>query len=271
MKGAVLETLRGEIGASLMASRIMENKILFMKSIDEGGNEMMGKVMRNMKEDISNKWMDNVDGYLRKLGMSRRDVEVMDKKEIKDKINNYDSEMWKSKLRIKKTAKRYYENKDAMKEERIYDNRFSSVLLFRARANVLELNDRQRWTKGDTRCKLCGSQYEDLEHFLLECKELERGRNDELIKKKRITGEDTVGKVLFEIEDGDLEELKRMLQEMWNIRKRGEIRTGDGGGQYFARNYQRNENRGRTNKNCVRGRNRGRRRGNTVSRKLTLQ
>ena len=68
----------------------------------------MGKIMRNMKDDISNKWMDSVNKYLRKLGMSREDVGIMEKKEIKDKIKEYDSEMWKSKLRIKKLAKRYY-------------------------------------------------------------------------------------------------------------------------------------------------------------------
>ena len=34
--GTVLETIRGDIGASLMESKIMENKILFVKNIRKG-------------------------------------------------------------------------------------------------------------------------------------------------------------------------------------------------------------------------------------------
>ena len=217
-RDTVLETLRGEIGSSLMSSRIMENKILFMKNMQEGENELMKEIVRNMKEDKDNKWMSGVDKYLRKLGMNREDIGRMDKNEIKRRIKEYDSNIWKSKLMGKKKAKRYFENKYVMKEERIYDNRFSSVLLFRARTNVLGLNDRQRWKKGDTSCRLCGYEYEDLEHFLLDCKKLEGGRNKELIERKMVNGEDTVGKLLFDFADGDLEELKRMLQEMWSIR-----------------------------------------------------
>ena len=66
---------------------------------------------------------------------------------------------------------------------------------------------------------------------------MERGRDEELVKRKTIDDEDTVGKVLFDIEDGDLERLKRMLQAMWNIRKGGgggEISTVGGEGPVFC-------------------------------------
>ena len=49
--GTVLETMRGDIGASLMESRIMENKILFVKNTNEGNNELMKKILRNMRKD----------------------------------------------------------------------------------------------------------------------------------------------------------------------------------------------------------------------------
>ena len=72
-----------------------------------------------------------------------------------------------------------------------------------------------------------------------------------------VNGEDTVGRLLFDFADGDLEELKRMLQEMWSIRKKGESRTGDGAGwagrgRYFATNRGRG-GRGNTKKKGVRG------------------
>ena len=112
--GTVLETMRGDIETSLMESRIMENKILFVKNINEGNNELMKKILRNMRkdEDIAkiknkeiemqitlkkdgktkkkkikkvkgNKWMEKLDQYLEKLKMEYKDIEVMDKREIK--------------------------------------------------------------------------------------------------------------------------------------------------------------------------------------------
>ena len=49
--------MRGDIGASLMESRIMENKILFVKNIEEGNNELRNEILRNMRkgEDITKK------------------------------------------------------------------------------------------------------------------------------------------------------------------------------------------------------------------------
>merc|ERR1711874_560133 len=49
--GTLKETVRGYIGASLMERRIMENKILFLKSIQEGRNDLMKVIVRKMRED----------------------------------------------------------------------------------------------------------------------------------------------------------------------------------------------------------------------------
>merc|ERR1712030_156152 len=96
-------------------------------------------------------------------------------------------------------------------------------LLFRARANILDLNDRQRFNQGhkDTSCKLYEEEYEDLTDFLIKCKGLEEQRNTQIIlKNKGSNDEDTVGNVLFDIEEQDLEKTKKMLQRMWNKRKK---------------------------------------------------
>ena len=47
----VVETLRGDIGASLMESRIMENKILFLKSIQEGKNGLMKEIVKKIRDN----------------------------------------------------------------------------------------------------------------------------------------------------------------------------------------------------------------------------
>ena len=250
----VLETIRGDIGASLMESRIMENKILLVKNIMEGSNELMKEILSNMRkdEDIAkmknkekerqaalkqnettkkrkiertkgNKWMEKLDQYLNKLNIEYKDIEEKDKSEIKRITKEYDDEKWKEELSKKPTAKMYFRRKKEIGQEKIYDNRYSSVLLFRARSNSLRLNDEQRHRKGtkDTSCKMCGAEYEDLTHFMIKCRELEKVRNVQLMtKKKGANDEDTVENLLFDIEKTDLEETKKMIQRMWNKRNK---------------------------------------------------
>ena len=153
--GTVLETLRGDIGASLMESRIMENKILFAKNIIEGNNKLIKEILRNMREDEDNakrintekemrrnmrkgddkekkkkivkvkgnKWMEQLDKYLEILNIEYGDIEEKDKKEIKRIIKEYDDNKWKAELGSKPLARIYYEKKNEIKQEIIYDNR----------------------------------------------------------------------------------------------------------------------------------------------------
>merc|ERR1711874_729151 len=178
-----------------MESRIMENKILFLKSIQEGRNDLMKVIVRKMREDEDyakkvnkekerirrekerkkeekerregkkeneggkkkkksqikktkgNRWMETLDKYLEILGINYDDIERKNKKEIKEIVRKYDDNIWKVELERKPLAKTYYTRKKEIKEEKIYDNRWSSVLLFRARANVLGLYDRKRKKK----------------------------------------------------------------------------------------------------------------------------
>ena len=70
------------------------------------------------------------------------------------------------------------------------------------------------------RCDLCGSEREDLIHFMMECEELENKRDRAFLRSLGGQNtEDTVGKALFETEGEDLEKVKRMLQDLWSARK----------------------------------------------------
>ena len=65
-------------------------------------------------------------------------------------------------------------------------------------------------------------------NFFVGCKELEEDRNRVLIEKKRgINYVDTVGRVLFIIEEGDLEKLKMMLQRMERFKLKRENRISN--------------------------------------------
>merc|ERR1711874_867856 len=141
---------RGDIGASLMESRIMENKILFLKSIQEGENNLMKVIIKKMREDEDNakrvnkenerkrkekesregrkeneekkkkrnikkvkgnRWMETIDKYLGVLHMNYEDIERKDIKEIKRIVKEYDNNRWKESLGGKSSVKIYYSRK----------------------------------------------------------------------------------------------------------------------------------------------------------------
>ena len=67
---------------------------------------------------------------------------------------------------------------------------------------------------------MCGAEREDIEHFVLKCRNLEHRRDGELIERlKGENEEETLGNLLFGAKDDDLEDIKEMLQKMWDSRK----------------------------------------------------
>ena len=113
---------------------------------------------------------------MKETGVSERNFWRMEKREIKSKEREMDSKRWLEEIREKTSLEIYSEEKKEIKEELLYDNRPSSVILYRARANCLRLNDRNRHQGGEVGCKLCGAEMENLNHFLLECGELSEER-----------------------------------------------------------------------------------------------
>ena len=57
-----------------------------------------------------NEWMEKLDKYLEKLKMEYKDIEVKDKREIKEITNDYDGK-WKEKLCKKPNANIYHVRK----------------------------------------------------------------------------------------------------------------------------------------------------------------
>ena len=150
----------------------MENKILFLKNIQEGENKLMKKIIKKMREDEDNakrvnkekerkrdererkrkekeasegkkenenkkkgninkakgdRWMETIDKYLEVLNMNYEAIEKKDIKEIKEIVKKYDDNKWEEKLRERPSVKIYYSRKKQIKQEKIYDNRWSSV------------------------------------------------------------------------------------------------------------------------------------------------
>ena len=72
----------------------------------------------------------------------------MGKEEVKRKVRDYDSKKWKEGLEKKTSVKIYKKYKKEIKEDRIYNNKMSSKILFQARANCMGINNRFRHVEG---------------------------------------------------------------------------------------------------------------------------
>merc|ERR1711888_40940 len=94
---AVLETMRGDIGASLMESRLMENKILFVKSIIEGNNELMKEIIKKMRRDEDNAKKKNEEKE-RKYKEKLRNTSEENEKRTKAKAKKEKGNSWMEKL-----------------------------------------------------------------------------------------------------------------------------------------------------------------------------
>ena len=99
-----------------------------------------------------------------------------------------------------------------------YDNSKESELLFRARSNTLGLNDFNRHKGGVTRCELCDADWEDIEHFMLECPKLSVCRDNALIREigGPGTNRERLGKLLFC--NNRIEDVKALLGKLWRER-----------------------------------------------------
>ena len=202
-----------------MKSRLINGRVQFVKNILEGKNELLKEVLRAMKEDGNYNWMKATNRYLEEIGIRYGDIGRLTKEELKGKVQDWDSRKWREEVNSKVSLKIYEREKTEIREEDVYDNRPSSIILFRARSNTLPLNDRNRHKNESMECKLCGNEREDLKHFLLDCRELENYRREvvQLQRPYQENSEEIIGRFLFN--KVNVEETKEILYRMWRKRE----------------------------------------------------
>ena len=80
---ATVEALRGEIGASMVKSRIMETTISYIIDVMKGSFTNIKDMMTDTINRQRGKWYNAVNGYREELGITWNDILSMDKKGIK--------------------------------------------------------------------------------------------------------------------------------------------------------------------------------------------
>ena len=217
---AATAAVRGDIGSSLVETRIIQTRLMLVSSILQGNNELVKKSLENIRKDSQNPWNKKLNIYLQETDIKYEDIPEMSKNAIKKKIREMDNKKWMEELETKTSLAMYKKHKTEIKEELIYDNRLATKIWFGSRTNTLEINieNRHREEKS-TKCDLCEKEDETTIHFILECEKLDDKRNKELIRKYTQTEkEDTLAKILFSKDD--TEEIKYMLENMWRKRTR---------------------------------------------------
>ena len=217
-----VSTLRGEVGASLMISRVDKNKLNFICSImNLEDDDIVKKVVKWSLHTNIGKWSRNTHKILEKYGLN---IENMNRRIVKEKIKIKDTLEWKNDMENKVTLHIYNKFKDFGEENKLYDNDFKSELLFKLRSNTLELNQRKKYDDDDIMCPICKKEPEDIYHFLLFCENLAFIRNKNItLQYPQMREKDKILKqfLLFDNPSAnEIENTKRTIACLWNERRK---------------------------------------------------
>ena len=216
---STIDALRGEMGASLVKSRVMETMLLYVVDTMNSKFDNIKDMMLDTIETKKGRWYTNINTYREELGISWEELYAMSKKDLKRRIKIHDTEKWNLSLESMPTLRYYAQGKTEIGYEFCYRNNLNSTFLARARTNSLKLEE----AKGrgnphhDRTCKLCKEGEENITHFLIDCKELEEERNYDLIDNSRDNSEERMIKLLFQ--SGNHQETGYMIKKLWFRRR----------------------------------------------------
>ena len=80
---STVETLRGEIGASMVKTRIMETMLVFIVDTLASDFRDIKKLMNDSIEKGKGKWFNAVDEYRQELGLTWEKMREIDRKTLK--------------------------------------------------------------------------------------------------------------------------------------------------------------------------------------------
>ena len=168
----------------MMQTRIMETMLLFVVDTLSSSFNNTKKYMNDTILKGKSLWINSVNEYRTRLGITWDDLRVLNRDELKEKIRDYDTSMWLEGLQEKTSLKWYLQGKQNIAYENCYRNNGHSAFVAKVRTDSLQLEDHLGRGKPhyDKTCKLCGVGEENLKHILLKCKELESERNRRIME-----------------------------------------------------------------------------------------
>merc|ERR1712179_901939 len=216
---STVAALRGEIGASMVKSRVMETSLQYVRSTMSGDFEDVKELMLDTIKTKKGRWYKLTNSYREELKMTWEEVYEIPKEVLKKRIKEYDTHLWELDLAEKTTLKYYAMGKTEIGYNYCYRNNMNSTFLARARVNSLRLEEAVgRGNKYHNKiCKLCGKEDEDIVHFIVKCKALETKRRYDLLDRSIENPEERLVELLFRQQD--FQGAGRMIRDLWFKRK----------------------------------------------------
>ena len=217
---STVEALRGEMGASMVKSRIMETMLGYILDTLASDFEDIIQMMEDTLDRERGRWYEAVDEYRGELGITWEQLRKLSRANLKQLVKDYDTAKWYEGMSGKVSLRFYIQEKAEVRYEFCYRNSIDSTFYAKARMNALKLEEQMGRGKEnyDRSCKLCGQEDEDIVHFIVTCEKLEEARNTDLLDRGIENPEETMRKILFREERG--QEVGKMIRKLWESRKK---------------------------------------------------
>ena len=86
--------MRGEVGASLVRTRVLQARLMLTKSILDGENVLLKTILANIRRLGKGRWYSLLIRYLGNVGLSYDELETISKHDLWKKIRDYDNKEW---------------------------------------------------------------------------------------------------------------------------------------------------------------------------------
>merc|ERR1712121_274320 len=126
---SAIASLKGEVGSSLMKTRIMDSNLQYVRDVLNGKFENVKEMMEDTIKRRVGDWYVTVNTYLKELGITWDMLYTFTKSEIKTLTRHHDTQLWEKELKEKKILKYYKKGKGKMKYEYCYINNINSIFL----------------------------------------------------------------------------------------------------------------------------------------------
>ena len=104
-------TLRGEIGSSKVETRIIETVMMFTRETLQGKFVKVKDYMSHELETVKGRWAKAVNKFRQELGLNWNDLREINKKDMKTRIRDRDTRIWRTDMQEIDTLKWYREGK----------------------------------------------------------------------------------------------------------------------------------------------------------------
>ena len=194
---------------------------MLLKGIMNGKNYLLKEAVRAMNTSNISPWAQSNHKYKNIVGLNDEQLKDIPIESIKRKVNEWDTKQWQEEMASKSSIEIYRAaRKEIGNQDHVYDNRPSSIILFKCRSNTLPLSDRNRFKNEATECKLCEAPIETLHHFLLDCPAYSDLR--EKIAELQQPYPENKNKVIVELifNNNNIESKKEEIYKIWRRRDR---------------------------------------------------